>query len=252
MDRTEKLKITHKDILLIAENTLFDVEYQPIFSIFSSPLIPPSSLVLLGYEAFPRFSINGFKYSPEEVFSACKDNEELLNMLEVLIKKIHFKKRPDKSVKVFINLSPQSFRSENARSFWINFLLEHQNYVVELIEPYSIKERESTLLFAEKLKANNICFAIDDFFKEGAVFSGKVVRMSKIIKLDMGIIEKVKNSSRFKSFISVFILKNVKKGKTIILEGVESKDDFTLALELGVSHCQGYFFSNSFVYSTAP
>lgn len=231
--------VCRNDIEHIAENALGEVEYQPIISTASGGIY--------GYEALSRFFINGWNYTPDEVFGFCSDDMYLLNKLEYSLKEKQMSHHPSEDTLLFANISPKSIRTKICRDKWLDFLLESRTMTVELTESYCREDLESVHSFAVLLRDNNISFAVDDMLKQSASFSHLLLDLADVVRLDAENLVRMRTSKSFRKMIGGLVSFCKEEEKAIIAEGVENMVDFEIVSELGIEYCQGFHYRDKFI-----
>ncbi|MEA2110792.1 MAG: EAL domain-containing protein [Campylobacterota bacterium] len=225
-------------IVSIIANQTISTEYQPIISI--------DNRTIYAYEALARFQVDGVNIAPNEVFSLCHEDPDVLFLLESMVKQKQLLNRP-KDAKLFINLDPDSFTKSHYKTFWVELLQEQSDIVVEIIENSEEENIVEISNFIDFLDQESIIYAMDDFAQDGSIYSSDFLLRAPIIKLDMGFLENVKKFPPYAEVLRGFTNFIKRTNKLGILEGVETEDDFKIAKELGVEYVQGYLFKEHFL-----
>ena len=98
--------------------------------------------------------------------------------------------------------------------------------------------------FSSWLNKKGIASALDDFAKEGSMFSFFLMDKSKYIKVDKSFLKQIKKSPNYIEYMKG-ILKTIKlNGQLSIIEGIELKEDYLFAKEIGFDYMQGYLFND--------
>lgn len=226
------------DIIDIALSDNYKTEYQPI--------LYTKTQKIYAYEALARFYYLDRPLPPNEIFSLFHEQNELFFQLEKNVKKRQLN-TPFKDHKVFVNLDPHVCTSEEQIAFWVNLFKENDKNVVEIIENHDDKHSHSIQELTQAFLDNNISFAYDDFGKDNSVFFKALFERSRFLKLDRFILKDMERENAYKFYVEGIIKFAHAKGKEVILEGVETKEEFALAKSLGVDFVQGFLFKPLFI-----
>lgn len=220
---------------ILTQNTL-RTEYQPIVSL--------SDDTILAYEALARFYLHGRSIAPDIVFDICHHDLTLFYELEMKVKEHQFQNRP-KEKKLFINFDPHVLRYKKRTKEIFSLMSKQNDFVIELVEnSHKSINIERLMEVFDKLKYQ---FAVDDFFKENSIVSLYLLKKCHYLKLDKDILKQTKLDSAFIEVVKGICNYAHKIGKEVILEGIETKDDFYLARECRVDFVQGFLYRERFI-----
>lgn len=134
--------------------------------------------------------------------------------------------------KAFINFTDQLIKQQVAT------LLSRDYLVIELLE--SIEPTGDIIASCRKLKDQGYAIALDDFvFREEYM---PLVELADIIKVDFLITTGAERRD---------VIRRFEKNKIKFLaEKIETHEDFELAMDLGYSYFQGYYFSKPVIISS--
>lgn len=222
----------------IIRNSLIKTYYQPIVSLMDGSII--------GYEALSRGSDQSSIKSPLELIEMAKRYGRLMD-LEYLMRKSaikHFTDKPDDTL-LFINIDPDiikepSFRDGMTLEFLRLFNLKPENIVFEITENTAISDYEAFRDILHHYRSQGYSIAIDDV---GAGYSGLKMIMEtvpKYIKIDMDLIRDIDITPFKKAMIKALVSFGNDTGVKLIAEGIETKSELSVLLELGVDYGQGY------------
>ncbi|MGY0375145.1 ABC transporter substrate binding protein [Clostridium sp. JNZ J1-5] len=114
---------------------------------------------------------------------------------------------------------------------------------LEITESILMKYVKQNLLILDELKALGIKIALDDF---GTGYSSlsylRILPINKL-KLDKSFIDEIHLSESNKSIVEGLIELAHKIGITVIAEGVEIKDQYSVLRDINCDEIQGYYFS---------
>jgi diguanylate cyclase (GGDEF)-like protein len=205
----------------------------PITPVFQ-PLIELATGRVVGYEALARFSHR----SPEAWFNqaqACGLSEDLEGAaLAAALAYDH--SRPDGTY-LSLNCSPSAISSGRVRSILPDNL---SNYVIEITEHELASADGALERGLHDLRGRGARIAVDD---AGAGYAGlnQVMRVQPdLIKLDRSLIAGVHADSAKAALIEFFVLFARRVGAAVCTEGIETFEELTTLIDLGVGYGQGY------------
>ena len=223
---------------IIEEKKLYPV-YQPIVSLHTGEL--------LGYEALSRISLDSCEFNIEELFSYAEQFQCLWN-LEYICRKKALKEIKGKlgSLKLFLNVSPNIFNDERFKTgmtleYLNRYNISPDNIIFEVCERTDIKEISSfqkTVLHYEK---QNYQIAIDDFGKGYSGFNRIYFLHPRYVKIDMSLISNIDKDPVKSSLVEGFVKFCHNENILLIAEGIETKEELTKLIQLGVDYGQGYY-----------
>ncbi len=213
--------------------------FQVIFSLRESKVF--------GYEALARGPRKSELHEPVALFAYAfkKGRLQALDKISSSLA-LHRFQRARGSEKIFINLSPDSITSFSDEMDTLLILGEAQGVspekiVIEVTEHFPSKDFSRLISALDTYRTMGVEVAIDDF---GAGYSG----MRKwfdiepdYVKLDGYFVHDVNKDNKKRLFIESVKSLTDKLGCTLIVEGVETKEEFGFVSDLGVDLVQGYF-----------
>ncbi len=213
-------------------NRAYGVEYQPFMDV--------KNLNVVAYEALARFD----GMTPDVFFGICHKDADLFFMAEKVLKKIQFEQRP-KNKKLFVNFDPHILHKKERVNEVFDFFSNQENFVIELVE--NSVEAVNAPKLLDVFKNLKYDFAVDDFLKENSILSIFLLSECQYLKLDKDILSYM---LREKSFLHVsrgLVQYAHELGKKVVLEGIETQKDLSLAQEIGVDYVQGFLFRSEFI-----
>lgn len=213
-------------------NRAYGVEYQPFMDV--------KNLNVIAYEALARFD----GMTPDVFFGICHKDADLFFMAEKVLKKIQFEQRP-KNKKLFVNFDPHILHKKERVNEVFDFFSNQENFVIELVE--NSVEAVNAPKLLDVFKNLKYDFAVDDFLKENSILSIFLLSECQYLKLDKDILSYM---LREKSFLHVsrgLVQYAHELGKKVVLEGIETQKDLSLAQEIGVDYVQGFLFRSEFI-----
>lgn len=175
---------------------------------------------IAGYELLYRRSMNNY-------FEGIDDNQATADLINNAFLVMPFHELTG-GTRAFINFSGDMLVRE------IPMVLPRKSIVVEVLE--RVEATEAVLKALSKMKGEGYTIALDDFaFGEANL---PFLELADIVKVEFPAVDIA--TQRY--FIKLY-------GKRIkfLAEKVETREDYQLALEMGYSYFQGYFFSRPVV-----
>ncbi|MCX7715533.1 MAG: GGDEF domain-containing protein [Clostridia bacterium] len=226
----------------IIKNGQIKTVFQPIISLRDGSI--------LGHEALSRVACECDISNPEVLFEAAVLHEcivELESLCRIKAFEAAFKfLKPPYNKKLFINVNPnivydKEFRSGFTREHLERYNIKPSNIIFEITERNCITDFKAFISTIEHYKSQNYEIAIDD---AGAGYSGLNL-ISDIhphyIKLDMKLVRNVNADSLkyalIKCMVELARITNIR----IIAEGIETEQELSTLIHLGVHYGQGYY-----------
>ncbi len=236
------------------------ISKEEIFYLMFQPQIDIRLNRIVGFEALLRLNNEGEEIAPEIFIPFIetlglgeKLNEILLNKLLNLLSKFQWSALKEK-IKISFNLSPQVYHFKS-----------HLKHLLQKIELFSnthpqiyfeIELTESKLIATDMkylhqwtqigklLKKHNIQLAIDDFAREYSSIHRLIEYPVSTLKVDRVFIEQLGNSQDvlMKQILKTFIRLGKALNMTMMVEGVETRQQVTILKRLGYTLVQGYYF----------
>lgn len=237
-----RVPLPSSSLIELIDSQRFGVEYQPIIDLQNHEIF--------AYECLARFfDRNNQPIRPDLVYASLHDSPLSLFQVEYQQKKLQLSNAPS-SVNVFVNLDQDSYFSSGEIKDENPFLKLFKGYnradiVVELIENSEINDAIMSLEMIDTLTKHNIDTAIDDVCNPQSMISTSVIQLVSYIKLDKYVVDN-KSDKNFMLLVKSIIDYAHRAGKKVILEGVETALDLTLAKQLKVDFVQGFYFKKQF------
>lgn len=236
----EGCKIKFQSITTIMQEKVLYSEYQP--------LMDSSNDAIFAYEALMRTTP---RMNPLEVLEIARKNgiQYELDTFCIINAIKEFPCYYLKSHLLFINILPTTIVHHEFESFIRRLLFKYpeiQSYIVFEINEKVIEENiwEQTIFInrISFLKSVGFKIAFDDLPVTKSSFRMMEMISPDFVKLDHTKSKGLSNSIEKQSLISLF-LEYTHKNIKLVLEGIETKDDFFTAKQLGVHLLQGYYIS---------
>ncbi len=230
-----------------------DLEYiireKKIRTVFQ-PIISLRDGSVLGHEALSRMTCETVIKSIEMLFSSAGEFDRLWD-LELLCRITALEAAykfmiPPYSKKLFLNVNPniirdQSFREGFTRSFLEQYEISPGNVIFEITERDVISDMTGFRATIDHYKNQDYKIAIDD---AGAGYSGLNLITDinpNYIKLDMKLIRNVNIDSLKYALVRGMVEFSKVSNVLLIAEGIETYEELSTLVNLGVQYGQGYF-----------
>ncbi len=231
--------------------------FQPIYA------ITPDALVLFAYEALVRPEASGKSIAPSVLFnpepgpisgpeSGPESNHDLRE-LDRLCRSIHIRNYQlvaDDNATLFLNINPALYDTIETVDFEFQYLiadlqahnLAPSKIVCEIIEA---KATNDTLIarMCAQIREFGAKVAVDDYGSDHSDWRRFELVKPDILKLDGAVFRNL-----CKTPAAIPALHNLTEslhetGCVLLVEGVENRNQFDIALEAGISLVQGYFLA---------
>lgn len=140
---------------------------------------------------------------------------------------------------LLVNIFPRNFYYIEKLS---HMLPSESNVIFELAESRIIKNFDFLLEARERLKKIDCGLATDDVCKGYASFQRLLTVQPDLVKLDREIISGADKDQKKSLIIKTFVEYSHKFGHHVLVEGVETINEFNLCKELGVDYVQGFLW----------
>ena len=229
-------------------NALFfrTIRNQDIQTVFQ-PIISLEDGELLGYEALSRGPANTPLQNPDKLFSYAMEHDQLWD-LEYLCrtKALESAHTLQSEGKLFLNVNPNilndpKFRHGFTKEYLSRYKIDSEKIVFEITEREAISKLSHFKKTVNHYKEQLYQIAIDDV---GSGYSGLNIVTDihpHFMKLDMKLIREIDSDTTKQSLVKSLCEFAALSQISIIAEGIETKEELSKLIELGVSYGQGYF-----------
>lgn len=233
------------DLRKAMKNGEFILHYQPQVDIKTKKIVGVEALIRWKHPEWGIVSPNKFIPFAEETGLIDSIGEWVLDNACRQNKKWQEIGLPP--ITMSVNISPRQFIQQNLFEKIKDILekteLDPHYLMIELTENALIEEETIVLSTISKLKKLGIKIAIDDF---GTGYSS-LIYLNKFkfdcLKIDRSFIKDLTVDVDCKKITSAIINLGKDLNMTIVAEGVETLEQFTVVQELNCDHIQGYYFS---------
>lgn len=229
------------------------IAHKEIQTLFQ-PICNNEERQILGYEALTRGPSDSLLHSPIELFRTA-EIENMQVELEMLCVEMAMQRFTERMLpgKLFVNLSPSVLLATGVEplvKLAERFHLSPSLVVIELTENHPAASSHAIVEIVSSVKQHGFMVAIDDL---GAGNSGLKLWSElrpDFVKLDIYFSSNIDTDATKKQFVTSLKELAEKLGCHMILEGVERKEEFLVANEIGIRHCQGYLFGKPSAHPT--
>lgn len=230
---------------IIIRELIYSV-YQPIFSLRDGSIY--------GYEALSRVQGENCYSNVEEMFQEAEQSGKIWGLEQVCrrvaLKGIYEQQNTfnagDK--KLFLNVNPQVLHDEKFREgFTSEYLrryhIDTDRVVFEVTERESVENQNDFLKTIEHYKKQNYGIAIDDV---GSAYAGLNLICSlspHFIKLDINLIRNIHQNPTQYAMVKGMVEFSLNSGILLIAEGIETKKELDILIDLGVQYGQGFYLA---------
>lgn len=245
---TENQKEMEKENQL--DNIIVNNDIIPVFQ----PIISLKDGTVLGFEALSRIRENEVFEDVEELFRYAEKSGRIWQLEQVcrriILHEIFLQKEQFDSYqgRLFINVSPkvlhdEKFRVGFTREYTRRYGIDTDCIVFEVTERERIEDEAGFQDAINHYKMQNYQIAIDDV---GSAYSGlnRICSLSpNYIKLDMSLVREVYKNPLKYAIIKGMVELSHNSGILLIAEGVETKKELDMLIDLGVQYGQGFYLA---------
>lgn len=216
-------------------------------SIVFQPIIKLKNGEIIGYEALSRGPVNSPLHLPDKLFGAAEKNNRTWE-LESLCRVKAIEKANGLSIDkfLFLNVDPLIFKDEKFKIGFTKEFLARNNIspdsiIFEITEKTAIEDYQSFKIALNNYVNQGYKIAIDD---TGAGYSGlKTLAETKphYIKIDMDLVRDIDKDTFKQEIMKTFVSLSNATNMKLIAEGIETEEELTTLINLGVYAGQGYY-----------
>ena len=227
------------------EEDLFEVYYQPVFSLKKNGFVSLEALSRLRHPIFGSI--------PPDVFiSIAETSGQIASIGQLQLRRIcsfvsEHRELMEKIEHININLSPAELLRDGYSRQITEIINEYQLpfsfFQIEITETVATEYSEKLYQLTADFKECGIRLSLDDF-GSGYANLNTVLRLPfSCIKLDRSLLNEIQNDSNTRLFYQNIVTALQSMGYDVISEGVEHKNEVTLLESFGVDMIQGFYFS---------
>lgn len=144
-----------------------------------------------------------------------------------------------------VNISAKDFECIDVCEVLLNLVRQYeippQKLRLEITETVLMNDIDRNLKVIDRLKENGFVVEIDDFGSGYSSLNMLKDIIADVVKLDMKFLAKSKHEDRSKIILQVIVDLIKKLGMEVIVEGVETKEQFEMLKEYKCDAFQGYY-----------
>ena len=237
---------------LTLEQKLHQADFDKDFFMYYQPQVDAKTGKLIGMEALVRWVDRDLGFiSPAEFIPIAEEVGVMSSLGQWIslqsLKQINtWNEEYGKNLTVGINVSPIQMQEDSFVDRFVNSMKlakVHPEWVdIEITEGIALNGNEKNNRTIERLKEAGVSFSVDDFGTGYAAFSNMLNFSFDRIKIAKELIDDLASNNHAKVIVGAII--SMAKGMelTTIAEGVETKEQLDILVELGCQQIQGYYF----------
>jgi len=222
------------------------------FILFYQPIINLYNRQIYGLEALLRWHyLKSVFVSPLEFIPIAEKCGLIVDLGKIVLKqslesaKI-FSNYFNRDFVISINISPRQFSDKEFISSIIQIVenekIKNLKLQFEITEKVAIENINYAIEVINELKKYNITFALDDFGVDYSSLNYLRKLPIEAVKIDKSFVQEIENEETY--FVVETIIKLCNKlGLKVVVEGVETENQYKILKELGCDYVQGYFIS---------
>jgi diguanylate cyclase (GGDEF)-like protein len=226
-------------------NNEFNLHYQPKIDIRTEKIVGAEALIRWKH---PSDGV----IAPIDFIPIAEDCDLILEIddwvFNNVIRQIRRWEDADFDVPVIsINVPSREFQRGNLVKKLLANLQQHQiagkRIELEVTERLLVDNTQNNKNIFEQLKDLGAHIAIDDFGTGYSSLSYLLQFPCDVIKIDKSFIDKIPQSQENCTIVESIVMLAKKLGKTVVAEGVETKEQYQYICEIGCDQVQGFYFS---------
>ena len=225
------------------ENDELYMVYQPQVNSFGD---------IVGVEALVRWENKKLGFVPPDKFINVAENSALIYdigdfIVDRTLKDIcEIFDKTKKSFRVSVNVSAKQFLKDDFEETLVKKILDsnikNSHICIEITESLFVSDKEKVIKILNNLKESFITVSMDDFGTGYSSLSMLKDLPVDEVKIDKSFVDDITVDENDKKLVqSIIYISNI-LGKTILAEGVETKEQKDLLDTLGCELYQGYYF----------
>ncbi|MFI3200193.1 MAG: EAL domain-containing protein [Eubacteriales bacterium] len=230
------------------ENRKLQICYQPIYSKNNRDFTQAEALVRI-------VETDGSLLLPEEFIDLAEATGLVVPMTYVVLEMVceDFRKLIDQYgddlvlETISVNLPYHIFISSNMQGKIENILERYEIapslIKIEITERTLISDYDFMIETMEQMKSKGFVFELDDFGVDYSNMSTLLTLPMEVIKIDHNVIIAALKSTNNKQFFKHLVDGIKETGRTVIVEGVEDREQLDFIIECGCEYIQGFIFS---------
>ncbi len=245
MERFLYLKKVEQFLHTAIANDLFEVYYQPVYSLKEKRYIT--------LEALSRLYHPELGWIPPDIFIQIAEKNNLVDKITILqFRRIcrFIQEHPlltDRLCNIKMNLSPLDLIQTNSSTHLIRLMdeygVKHSFIQFEITETVATEYNSALNKAVDDFADSGIGLCLDDFGSGYANLNTVMQLPFSAIKLDRSLLSKICEDPRSANFYHSIVSSFQNMGFHVISEGVETDAEVKLLSDYGVDMIQGFYFS---------
>ncbi|OPH53283.1 hypothetical protein BC351_05235 [Paenibacillus ferrarius] len=221
---------------------------------FFQPILSLQSQEIIGYETLGRRVRQGHVESLGPFFKDPDISEEDHLSIDRYLRELAIERITtveDESA-LFINLKPSWIYQTYKRTGMLptiellrKYRINPARIVIEVTEEEFAGKLQELTRIVEIYREFGCTIAIDDVGSGFSNFDRIASLQPKILKIDLNILKKSVIHAGYKALMQSFSILAAQMGASLLVEGVETKQELHSALQVGARYVQGYLFSKA-------
>ena len=213
---------------------------------FFQPIVTLASKKPIGYEALTRGPAGSFLENPVDLFTLANEESMFFELsrasLSLAVKRATF---IGQGQLLFLNIDPIILNKDDFKG--LDFLADSKitasQVCIEITERTCINGFARLSSDLKYFKAQGVKVAIDDVGEGYSSLKAIAEIRPEFIKVDMGLVRGVNADEVKKSLVQAIADFAKKMHSYLIAEGIETQEEYSALLSLGVEYGQGYLFA---------
>jgi EAL domain-containing protein (putative c-di-GMP-specific phosphodiesterase class I) len=227
-------------------NELLETIVQRKLRVQFQPIVSMSECRVMGYEALIRVPQTG-QMKRAGLFYQAADRARLVSWLDIACQEQCFAEAEKCGVKdhLFINMDAEglSYLNLSEHSLLEQARERHINpgrVVIEITERQTVEDFPRLMQYIKQLREEGFKIAIDDAGEGYSSLRAISEIRPEFIKIDRSMMRSIDMNGARQALLKTLTGFAHQIGASVIAEGVETRDELSTAMELGVGYVQGY------------
>jgi len=221
---------------------------------YYQPIVSLQTRKIAGYETLGRRIVDGKPVSLGSFFADPMISEDTHLEIDRTLRDraISNVRRLEPNQLLFLNLKPSWIYRQyktNGKLKTLEMIDKHavnpEQIVIEITEEYFKGELTELTEIVNMYKDKGCTVAVDDVGSGFSNFDRIALIQPKILKVDLNILRKSATHDGYKALMRSFSILSSQIGASLLVEGVETRQDLHQSLRVGARNVQGYLFSEA-------
>ncbi len=247
-DEAQFASIRQKQILMMDVN---EALRKREFSFYLQPKVNMHNGKIISAEALVRWNKNGQVISPAVFVPQLEENGYIYALDCYIWESVCRYQRNllDEGIHplpISVNISQVDFYfddlAEHFKKLLENYRLQAWMIDLEITESAYAKQQDVVISFVEKVRAMGFKILIDDFGSGYSSLNSVQKLQADVLKIDKQFMDSLESGEKSRTIVSSIVSMARLLGLHVIVEGVETKEQTEILLELDCAYAQGYYF----------